>query len=115
MEGDRGARGVRVLEGGSPQISARTPTPFSEPRFFASSTLPLPKPLSLPTLSGRCLGALGEGCLRHYFPNVLAHAHPRMRGLARLLDYYHTNRSMLVSWLCALLQPVEVGFVTDAL
>eukprot|EP00962_Isochrysis_galbana_P007969 scaffold2174_cov132-Isochrysis_galbana.AAC.1 len=37
MEGDRGARGVRVLEGGSgsPQISARTPTPLSEPRCFA--------------------------------------------------------------------------------
>eukprot|EP00962_Isochrysis_galbana_P026382 scaffold8182_cov120-Isochrysis_galbana.AAC.3 len=32
MEGDRGARGVRVLEGGSPQISARTPTPLSQPR-----------------------------------------------------------------------------------
>eukprot|EP00962_Isochrysis_galbana_P039250 scaffold14053_cov102-Isochrysis_galbana.AAC.2 len=32
MEGDRGASGVRALEGGSPQISARTPTPLSQPR-----------------------------------------------------------------------------------
>eukprot|EP00962_Isochrysis_galbana_P029716 scaffold9553_cov114-Isochrysis_galbana.AAC.7 len=46
-------------------------------------TLTHPEPLSLPTLSGRCLG---EWCLRHYFPNLRAHAHPRMRGLAQHLD-----------------------------
>eukprot|EP00962_Isochrysis_galbana_P011116 scaffold3114_cov114-Isochrysis_galbana.AAC.8 len=40
MEGDRGARGVRVLEGGSPQISARTPTPLSEPRCRPLRTRP---------------------------------------------------------------------------
>jgi len=54
------------------------PDPSSPPL----STLTHPKSLSLPTLSGRCLG---EGCLRHYFPNLLAHAH-QVRGLARHLD-----------------------------
>eukprot|EP00962_Isochrysis_galbana_P021575 scaffold6364_cov112-Isochrysis_galbana.AAC.1 len=32
VEGDRGARGVRVLEGGSPQVNASTPTPLFQPR-----------------------------------------------------------------------------------
>eukprot|EP00962_Isochrysis_galbana_P053218 scaffold24665_cov137-Isochrysis_galbana.AAC.4 len=72
---------IRVARALHPHQSL--PGPSSPPLSTLTHTHTHPKPLSLPTLSGRCLG---EGCLRHYFPNLLAHAHPRMRGLARLLD-----------------------------
>eukprot|EP00962_Isochrysis_galbana_P034906 scaffold11894_cov148-Isochrysis_galbana.AAC.5 len=39
VEGDRGARGVRVLEGGSPQVNASTPTPLFQPRCRPSTGL----------------------------------------------------------------------------